>query len=121
MLQNLWANPAHGHDPSMLNLTADQLQKAFDTFYEDIFCELAKFGKIMEMHVVDNVGDHLIGNTYIRYDFEDEAQAAVDGLSNRWYAGRPLFCELSPVTDFREACASSLCAIRADKRRLPAT
>merc|ERR1712193_475278 len=25
-------------------------------------------------------------------------------LNSRWYAARPIYCELSPVTDFREAC-----------------
>lgn len=66
--------------------------------------ELAKFGHLIELHVCDNVGDHLIGNVYARYEWEYEAQAAVDNLNNRWYAGRPLYAELSPVTDFREAC-----------------
>lgn len=58
---------------------------------------------------------------YARYEWETEAQAAVDNLNDRWYAGtytappainrkltprigRPLYAELSPVTDFREAC-----------------
>jgi splicing factor U2AF 35 kDa subunit len=66
------------------------------------------------------VGDHLIGNVYARFEWETEAQAAVDNLNDRWYAGtwlhrrfctfaernlgRPLYAELSPVTDFREAC-----------------
>ena len=70
--------------------------------------------------VCDNVGDHLIGNVYARYEWETEAQAAVDSCNERWYAGmsgialiyfyilssvgRPLYAELSPVTDFREAC-----------------
>lgn len=66
--------------------------------------ELAKFGHLLELHVCDNVGDHLIGNVYARYEWETEAQSAVDNLNNRWYAGRPLYAELSPVTDFREAC-----------------
>jgi len=66
--------------------------------------ELAKFGHLLELHVCDNVGDHLIGNVYARYEWETEAQTAVDNLNNRWYAGRPLYAELSPVTDFREAC-----------------
>lgn len=35
----------------------------------------------------DNVGDHLIGNVYARYDWEDQAQAAVDALNQKWYAG----------------------------------
>ena len=46
----------------------------------------------------------LIGNVYIRFKYEKDAQKACDGLNSRWYAGRPVYCELSPVTDFREAC-----------------
>lgn len=73
--------------------------------YEDLYCELAKFGHLLELHVsllllwtrlhaaddvsqvCDNVGDHLIGNVYARYEWETEAQAAVDNLNDRWYAG----------------------------------
>lgn len=51
------------------------------------YSELAKYGNLLEMHVCDNVGDHLIGNVYARYDWEEEAQRAVDGLNDRWYAG----------------------------------
>lgn len=46
----------------------------------------------------------LIGNVYARFKYEESAQAACDALNSRWYAGRPIYCELSPVTDFREAC-----------------
>lgn len=46
----------------------------------------------------------LIGNVYARFKYEDSAQAACDALNSRWYAARPIYCELSPVTDFREAC-----------------
>jgi hypothetical protein len=38
--------------------------------------------------VCDNVGDHLIGNVYARFDWEDEAQRAVEELNKRWYAGQ---------------------------------
>ena len=31
----------------------------------------------------------------------------MEALSNRWFAGRPIVAELSPVTDFREACCRS--------------
>lgn len=51
----------------------------------------------------DNVGDHLIGNVYARYKYEEDAQRAIDALNSRWYAARPVYAELSPVTDFREA------------------
>jgi len=47
---------------------------------------------------------HLIGNVYARFKYEDSAQKACDALNSRWYAARPIYCELSPVTDFREAC-----------------
>ncbi|CAE6509744.1 unnamed protein product [Rhizoctonia solani] len=101
LLPNVYHNPAHNPSASY---TEDQLQQDFDTTYEDLYCELAKYGNLVELHVCDNVGDHLIGNVYARYEWETEAQAAVDALNNRWYAGRPLYAELSPVTDFREAC-----------------
>ncbi|CDS00769.1 hypothetical protein, partial [Sporisorium scitamineum] len=39
-----------------------------------------------------------------RYKYEADAQRAVDALNDRWYDGKPLFAELSPVTDFQEAC-----------------
>jgi len=52
-----------------------------------VFCELVKYGNVLEMHVCDNVGDHLIGNVYARFDWEDEAAAAVEALNKRWYAG----------------------------------
>ncbi|KAM0789632.1 hypothetical protein ACM66B_000436 [Microbotryomycetes sp. NB124-2] len=121
VIQNMYQNPAHvagttsnphlrpqGAAPPNPNpdsgMSEQELQKYFDQFYEDVYCELVKFGNLLEMHVCDNVGDHLIGNVYARFDWEDEAQSAVEALNKRWYAGRPLFAELSPVTDFREAC-----------------
>ena len=46
-----------------------------------------KLTKLTHLQVCDNVGDHLIGNVYARYEWETEAQAAVDNLNDRWYAG----------------------------------
>ena len=57
-----------------------------------------------DAQVCDNVGDHLMGNVYARYEWETEAAKAVQQLNDRWYAMKPLHVELSPVTDFREAC-----------------
>lgn len=84
-MANVYQNPKHS-DPDC-NLTESQLQAQFDDFFEDFFCELSNYGHLAEMHVCDNVGEHLIGNVYARYEFEDEAQNAVDSLNNRWYAG----------------------------------
>jgi splicing factor U2AF 35 kDa subunit len=85
-------------------LNAQQVQQHFDAFYEDFYSELCKYGELEEMHVCDNVGDHLIGNVYARYKYEEDAGKAIEALNSRWYAARPVYAELSPVTDFREAC-----------------
>jgi len=81
-----------------------QLQAHFDAFYEDFFCEMCKYGEVEEVVVCDNNNDHLIGNVYARFKYEEDSQTACDDLNAHWYAARPVYCELSPVTDFREAC-----------------
>jgi len=63
-----------------------------------------KYGEIEEMNVCDNLGDHLVGNVYIKFRREEDAEKAVNDLNNRWFGSRPIYAELSPVTDFREAC-----------------
>jgi splicing factor U2AF subunit len=45
----------------------------------------------------------MIGNVYVKYQSEDQAQAAMQGLLGRYYAGKVIMAEFSPVTDFREA------------------
>lgn len=98
LITNLYISPGNTMSP-------EDVQKHYDDFYCDIFWELEeKYGAIEEMVVCDNLGEHLVGNVYVKFEREEDAQRAVDGLNNRYYAGRPLYAELSPVTDFREAC-----------------
>lgn len=80
-----------------------QIRKHFEEFFEDVFSEMMNFGEIQEMCVAGNLGDHLIGNTYIQFHREEDAEKALQALAGRFYAGRPLMVEFSPVTDFREA------------------
>lgn len=102
LIPNLYLNPSH--DPHC-SLSPAQLQQHFDLFWEDLFVELSlRYGPIDEMVICDNIGDHLIGNVYVRFREEEAAGRAVEDLNKRWYAGRPVFAELSPVTDFRESC-----------------
>lgn len=79
------------------------LQEHFEDFYEDIFEELASYGEVEGLNVCDNLADHLVGNVYVKYREEESALAALNALSGRFYAGRPILCEFSPVTDFRES------------------
>lgn len=71
--------------------------------FEVLFFYL-QYGEIEEMNVCDNLGDHLVGNVYTKFRREEDAEKAVADLNNRWFGGRPVYAELSPVTDFREAC-----------------
>uniref|UniRef100_A0A2K6MUM0 U2 small nuclear RNA auxiliary factor 1 like 4 n=2 Tax=Rhinopithecus TaxID=542827 RepID=A0A2K6MUM0_RHIBE len=36
------------------------------TFSQEVFTELQKYGEIEEMNVCDNLGDHLVGNIYVK-------------------------------------------------------
>lgn len=101
LMPNLYISPSH--DPNC-TLTDEQLQEHFDKFYEDIYAELAtKYGEVEAMTICENLGDHLLGNVYVRFATEEEAGRAVEALNQRFYNGRPIYAELSPVTEFREA------------------
>ncbi|VEL09127.1 unnamed protein product [Protopolystoma xenopodis] len=109
LLQNLYIAPhntAQTADGSHINMTETQAQQIFDEFFEEVFveCEEKVYGEIEEMNVCDNLGDHLVGNVYIKFRYEEDAEKAVLDLNQRWFGGRPVHAELSPVTDFREAC-----------------
>lgn len=81
----MYKNPAH---EQLYTIPPDQLQQDFDLFYEDVFMELAKFGEVEEMIVCDNIGDHLVGNVYCQYRYEEAAGNAVESLNDRFYAGK---------------------------------
>merc|ERR1719481_2167412 len=109
LLQNMYINPqnsAKTADGSHLaNVTDEEMQEHYDNFFEDVFVECEdKYGPVEEMNVCDNLGDHLVGNVYVKFKKEEDADKAVKDLNNRWFGGRPIYAELTPVTDFREAC-----------------
>lgn len=110
VLQNLYINPqnsAKTADGSHIGQTVsdEEMQEHYDNFFEEVFIECEdKYGEIEEMNVCDNLGDHLVGNVYIKFKYEADAEQAVIDLNGRWFGGRPIYAELSPVTDFREAC-----------------
>jgi splicing factor U2AF subunit len=75
----------------------------FEDFYEEIFLELANYGELEDVIVTDNIGDHIIGNCYAKYYDEDDAERAMKSLTGRYYAGKLIMPEYSPVTNFRDA------------------
>uniref|UniRef100_A0A2K5IDM7 C3H1-type domain-containing protein n=1 Tax=Colobus angolensis palliatus TaxID=336983 RepID=A0A2K5IDM7_COLAP len=77
-------------------------QSAADLCCEQFFSEMEKYGEVVEINVCGNLGDHLVGNVYVV--FEEDVEKAMIDLNNRCFNGQPIHVELSPVTDFREAC-----------------
>jgi len=80
---------------------------SFEFIKHDKYCTYmcntrAVFFIVKEIYVL------LVGiNLYFcchQFDKEEDAEKAVGELNNRWFNGRPVHAELSPVTDFREAC-----------------
>jgi len=96
---------AQGNNNKGSNSRADKV-KAFESFlcfYEEMFLELSKFGRIDELHVCDNLGDHMIGHVYCKFFNEEDASDAMQVMNGRFYDGHKMEVEFSPVTDFREA------------------
>jgi splicing factor U2AF subunit len=57
-----------------MDVAEEDLVKAvnhFEDFYEEVFMELCKFGELEDLVVADNIGDHMIGNAYAKYNQED--------------------------------------------------
>jgi splicing factor U2AF subunit len=106
VLMNMYQHPdmiSPGVDAQGQPIDARKLQEHFEDFYEDIFEELSKFGEIETLNVCDNLCDHMIGNVYVQFREEDQAAAAHTALRGRFYSGRLITVDFSPVTDFREA------------------
>jgi splicing factor U2AF subunit len=107
LMQNMYQNPAlnapMGPDGLPIPVDPRASQEHFEDFYEDIFEELDKYGEIENLNICDNLADHMVGSVYAKFKDENDAARAMQGLMGRYYAGRPIVCEFSPVTDFREA------------------
>ncbi|CAF2471205.1 unnamed protein product [Rotaria sp. Silwood2] len=110
LLKNLYLsleNSSQKADKSFIadEITEERIQEHFDDTFEELFVELErKYGEIEEMNICDNLSEHLAGNCYVKFRFEEDAEKAVVDLNNRWFDGRAVYAELSPVTDFHEAC-----------------
>ncbi|GAB4856499.1 hypothetical protein Ancab_014414 [Ancistrocladus abbreviatus] len=106
LLSNMYQRPdmiTPGVDPQGQPLDPHKIQEHFEDFYEDLFEELSKYGEIESLNICDNLADHMVGNVYVQYREEEHAANTVRNLSGRYYAGRPIIVDFSPVTDFREA------------------
>ncbi|PHJ20546.1 u2 snrnp auxiliary factor small [Cystoisospora suis] len=107
VLRHMYPNPpvavAIAEGQNVSDELLDQAADHFEAFYAEVFEELAKYGEIEDMVVCDNIGDHIIGNVYVKYTDEESANKALACLQGRFYSGKQIHAEFTPVTDFREA------------------
>jgi len=64
---------------------------------------MANYGEVDEIIVCDNLGEHILGNVYVKFTKEDYAINAHKNLNGRYYSGKLILTEFSPVIDFRES------------------
>jgi len=96
-------NAPLGPDGLPLPVDPQRVQQFFEDFYEDLFLELTQYGQIESLCVCDNIADHMVGNVYVKFRDEESAAKAVKGVQGRYYAGKQISAEFSPVMDFKES------------------
>ncbi|XP_028836710.1 U2 small nuclear ribonucleoprotein auxiliary factor 35 kDa subunit-related protein 1 [Denticeps clupeoides] len=86
-----------------LEYSEDEVYQQFLEFYDDVLPEFKSVGKVLQFKVSCNFEPHLRGNVYVQYSTEEESREAFMMFNGRWYAGRQLQCEFSPVTRWKTA------------------
>ncbi|XP_069748555.1 U2 small nuclear ribonucleoprotein auxiliary factor 35 kDa subunit-related protein 2 [Narcine bancroftii] len=88
---------------SGLEHSEEDIYQQFMEFYEDVLPEFKSIGKVIQFKVSCNYEPHLRGNVYVQYQKEEECQQAFALFNGRWYAGKQLQCEFSPVSRWKTA------------------
>ncbi|XP_051967498.1 U2 small nuclear ribonucleoprotein auxiliary factor 35 kDa subunit-related protein 2 [Xyrauchen texanus] len=86
-----------------LEYSEEEVHQQFLDFYEDVLPEFKNAGRVVQFKVSCNFEPHLRGNVYVQYDTEKQCNEAFMMFNGRWYAGKQLQCEYSPVTRWKTA------------------
>ena len=102
MFRHLYQNPpaalAYASGQKVSEEDLKEALKHYQKFYEEIFVELSSYGELKELAVVDNLGDHLIGNVYARFNDEAGASKAFNALAGKYYNSKLVEEEYSPIS-----------------------
>lgn len=80
-----------------------KLKNHYENFLEDLMEECVKHGDVLETMTMQNTGDHMIGNTFVKYADEEQAAQCLKSVTDRFYAGLKVKAKYSPITDFENA------------------
>jgi splicing factor U2AF subunit len=64
---------------------------------------MSKYGEVDDIVICDNLGEHILGNVFVKFTTEEYAIIALKNLHGRYYSGKLILPEFSPVIDFRES------------------
>ncbi|XP_057809213.1 zinc finger CCCH domain-containing protein 5 isoform X2 [Salvia miltiorrhiza] len=86
-----------------LEHTDEEVERAYEEFYEDVHTEFLKFGEIINFKVCRNGSSHLRGNVYVHYKSLESAVLSYQSVNGRYFAGKQLHCEFVGLTRWRVA------------------
>lgn len=87
----------------ILTHTDEEVEHAYEEFYEDVHTEFLKFGELVNFKVCRNGSYHLRGNVYVHYKSLDSAVLAYQSINGRYFAGKRVQCEYIGVTRWKIA------------------
>ena len=105
IVQHMYQNPASqiaAAGETRRSSTRRRSRRSSTTSTRRSTTRLAGYGEIEELNVARTWATTWSATSH-KFADEEHSDAALKALFGRFYAGRPLVCEFSPVTDFREA------------------
>ncbi|KAL3729246.1 hypothetical protein ACJRO7_026361 [Eucalyptus globulus] len=104
LIKNMYNGPGLAWEQDEgLEYTDEEVERAFEEFYEDVHTEFLKFGEIVNFKVCKNGSFHLRGNVYVHYKSMDSAVLAYNSINGRFFAGKQVTCEFVNLTRWRVA------------------
>ncbi|KAL2477645.1 Zinc finger CCCH domain-containing protein 5 [Forsythia ovata] len=104
LIKNMYNSPGLSWERDEgLEYTDEEVERAFEEFYEDVHTEFLKFGELVNFKVCRNGSSHLRGNVYVHYKSLDSAVLAYHSINGRYFAGKRVHCEYVGVTRWRVA------------------
>jgi hypothetical protein len=115
LLRGVWPGAASlgkqlvGDDALEADIDETERQNEILALHEDLSSELRSVGSsLRSVKILSNESPHLSGLVFVFFGAEMDAANAVATLNGRYYAGRQIQAELSPVQDWNQAVCASL-------------
>ncbi|KAL3620787.1 hypothetical protein CASFOL_035699 [Castilleja foliolosa] len=92
LIKNMYNGPGLAWEQDEgLEHTDEEVEHAYEEFYEDVHTEFLKFGEIVNFKVCRNGSPHLRGNVYVHYKSLDSAVVAYQTVNGRYFAGKQIY------------------------------